>query len=200
MIRPRRFRTDHPLRRCFDSPFRDQIPVPISVSFVLGILIGSLFGSFSVQLPTVLNQSALLTESASASVLALTWHAARYTLLALAFSTGYLGLLFLPLLAGFRGFSLSCAVSALLSESGFSGFLSAFCSLGIPAFAELPCFLWASSRCMESSASLLPRYRGSLPFSSPGKTLIRVLLPVAFLCAFDIVYFRFLLPLLISRL
>ena len=182
------------------SDRQDLLPFPfIAFPFLIGIISGTVVGLFSDAVPAALNSFSFLSESAASGKLSEAfWRAFRYILFAAVFSTGYLGIFLLPLLAAFRGFSFSCSVSALFAADGFSGMLFAALIVGLPALIGFPAFLSACGWAMKSSflifSDLLhPSLR--VPFE---RRNLRRFVWFLFLCTAETAYYYFICPLMIQ--
>ena len=173
----------------------------IAVPFLCGILFGCIFGLFSEGIPAYLSTIPFLAESAvlggfSGSL----WQTCRYLLFALLLSASLLGVLFLPVLAFFRGFLLACAVAACFSARRYLGLADAALCLGIPALLEIPAFLVVAGGGIHFSIRLLSAagfaFRRSLP-EFFWRRYLPLLLPLLFLA---VLYRQILLPVLVNLL
>ncbi len=166
--------------------------------FLSGLIFGSVIGLFSDSPQELLFSSGLIsTDISSVSFFQALWHASRFLLAAFFLASGISGLVLLPLLFVFRGFTFACCVSSLLLPSSIRSILISFLSLGIPMLLELPALMIAEMDGFEFSRCLLSSQRFTTGFSAP---LLRRAFFSILVCLADAVYICFFLPRLLALL
>lgn len=110
--------------------------------------------------------------------------------------SSFLGISFLPILAGARGYVLSCTAASIISSSDEKGIIMALLVLGIPSLISLPCFFAVTVDAALSSRRLRELMRGnSTPASN--KLMLHFLISLPFL-AFGTLLDMKLVPYLVS--
>lgn len=143
----------------------------IALPLLLGLIIGSLIGLFSVLPDSVAAALRSFTSlETSADLFSVLVRCARFPFCAVILSTSILGVILLPALAALRGFVFGCSVSATVQSAFLKGLGIAGLTLGIPTLIGLPAFMLICSDGVSFSSSLL-RYgmkretlRPSIPF------------------------------------
>lgn len=168
--------------------------------FSLGVLAGGIVGFFSPipELPGDIStyvQSSLLPRS----FLSALGDVFRFFLLALVFSTSYLGVFLIPSLVLVKAYMLSCSVAVLFAAYSYKGLSFSALISGVPALFLIPCFLIACSDCFFASRQLfLQRFHGLPYVSCPnGVRHFLFILPILVLAA---LYGYWLLPQLLIRI
>ncbi|NLV86959.1 MAG: hypothetical protein GX025_07055 [Clostridiales bacterium] len=123
---------------------------------------------------------------------------AMFSLLAVFLGSSYLGVAFLPLLTGARGYILSCSSASIISSSGDGGLITALIVLGIPAFISLPCFFTVVVDAAISSRRLGEITRGRYA-PQKNKLMLHFFLSVPFLVLGTLLEMK-LVPYLVSIL
>ncbi len=129
-----------------DVPFLKPI---ISIPFMIGLLLGSITGTFLRQTQNyilLLESSAFSTENTS--FISAFWRAFRFPCFSVLLATGILGAALIPALSAFRGFVFACSVAIILGRNTLNAFPITFNSVGIPAYLKLkPIFITSSAGC-----------------------------------------------------
>lgn len=168
-----------------------------ALCFVLGAILGCLIGtSFpdSAKAAGNLIDFSLLGKGFISGFLGF----ALFSFVAVFLGSSYLGLAFLPLLTGARGYILSCSAASIISSSGDSGLVMALILLGIPALISLPCFFLVAVDAAISSRRLGEISRGG--YAPPkNKLMLHFFMTLPFLALGTLLEMK-LVPYLVSIL
>lgn len=178
---------------------RDRIWTGLLLLFLMGALVGSVVGSFSIGSAFPLSME---DDPARELLPGSFWDAllssAQFFLLLLLSATSFLGVVLIPGLVFFRAYLLSCSVSALFAGASFRGLWLALLLRGVPALVTIPCFLMAAARAFQGALRLARLRFGWDSGPEPSASLQWILLPLLAVCA-DALYSFYLLPLLLQR-
>lgn len=97
----------------------------------------------------------IILSGSNTSVLSAYWKCSRYHIFAALLSTSFLGVLTIPVLLGYRGFTLCCTSAALILNYTDNGAMLSAIMLGVPSLISVPCLLLIASDSMRSSAELI---------------------------------------------
>ncbi|MEG0035714.1 MAG: hypothetical protein RR743_03550 [Oscillospiraceae bacterium] len=149
-----------------------------SLCFVGGCLIGGLMGAMFSS-GSEFTQFTDSTALGGTNYLLIFYRLIRFQLIAILLGSSILGVAFLPLLCGARGYALSCAAATIISASPDKGIIMALIILGVPAIFSLPCFFAASVDAFFCSRKLCYLLRGACS-PAPQRLLLRFLVYFSF--------------------
>ncbi len=153
--------------------------------FSLGVFWGSMASS---QMFSVYSLSHSGFDKANLSLL--------FFVLALIFSTSYLGFIFIPLILFIRGFLFSAFLSSVYVFSYDNGFVSALVYEALPALICLPCFLLIANDCVLLSRKLF--HVGSFHCNYGRVPILRHILISIVCLLIDYIYCIYIMPLLLA--
>ncbi len=119
-----------------------------------------------------------------------------FSLIAVFLGSSFIGFAFLPLLAGARGYVLSCSAASVMSSCDDKGIIMALLVLGIPSLLSLPCFFAVTVDAALSSRRLRELMRGHFS-PSTNKLMLHFLISLPFLAAGVLLEMK-LVPYLVS--
>ncbi|MEG0875786.1 MAG: hypothetical protein RSD32_01840 [Oscillospiraceae bacterium] len=168
-----------------------------SLCFTVGCVLGCFVGSVSGSPENVFHFSGappLGLASFFLIFLRISW----FHIFAAALGSSFLGIGFLPILAGVRGYALSLTAASIILSNQQQGIIMALILLAVPALLSLPCFFIISVDAFFSSRRLLELHRGrsSVP---RGKLPIHCLICAPILILAALLQMK-LIPYLISLL
>ncbi len=171
-----------------------------ALPLLFGVAAGSVIGLYSRTIPAVLFSVPLLSYAeAPDGFFQVLVRSLPFAAAAFAFSTGYLGVFFIPILSLFRGFVFGCAVAALFSADGYSGLLQGLILIGIPSLFCIPAFLLIATDSFRLSRMLLPFGR-TIRYSVSPKSLVYHAAAVVLLFSVEALYFCCCLPLIFEKI
>ena len=189
------YRKNYTIRLCLGSKLSPvRFPPILSLSFLVGLLTGTVVGVFSDSGPDLLTALGFAANNAEYfSFFRTLWRSSIYVILAALLATDIFGAFMIPLLSAIRAFSFACTIGAVLQTWTLSSALFAFITFGIPSLFSLPAFFVAEADAFILSLHFLLRNRPGLFREYP---FFRHILFVISFCAADAAYLRYLLPVL----
>ena len=97
---------------------------------------------------------AIVLSGANVSFLSAYWRCSRYHIFTALLSTSYLGVVAVPALLAYRGFTLCCTSAALILDYANRGAMLSAVILGLPGLAALPCLLLIAAESMHDAERL----------------------------------------------
>ena len=128
----------------------------------------------------------IVLSGSDESILYAFWKCSRYHIITVLLSTSFLGVAAVPVLLGYRGFTMCCTSAILILDYSLKGALLSALIIGLPALISLPCLLLMASDAIHASSELFvmrfslrqrvpPRYDPRRMFFC-----LSILMPVAF--------------------
>lgn len=111
----------------------------MALCFVLGAILGCLMGT-TFPGSAAAAVSLLDFQLIGSEFISVFFGFALFNLLAVFLGSSFLGIAFLPILTGARGYILSCSAASIISSPADGGLIMALITLGVPALVSLPCF------------------------------------------------------------
>ena len=172
----------------------------IAGSFLAGGVLGCLFGALTgdtgaEEIERYLRDFFALSAAGEVmwTVPTVLWHRGRWLLCCGIFGLSALGILFLPVLFGLRGFLLAFGVSCFVRIFGAAGLLPATLMFGVPAILWLPGFLLLGTVCMCRGLCVLQKGEGP-----SGVDVRKAILNAGLFLALCVIFECGLLPRLLS--
>ncbi len=168
-----------------------------ALCFVLGAILGCLLG---ISFPDLAKGAENLLDFSflGKGFISGFFGFALFSFIAVFLGSSYLGVAFLPLLMGARGYILSCSSASIISSLREGGLVMALIVLGIPAIISLPCFFAVAVDAAISSRRLGEITRGRY-VPQKNKLMLHFLMTLPFLALGTLLEMK-LVPYLVSIL
>lgn len=185
------------IKSSFSRLFRSETDQAMSL-MILAFAAGALLGSFSGCLFTSGLGGTTLTGYIEQTLLySSIWDSIfgsfKFLLMALLFSTSFLGVLLLPSLAFVKAYTFTCSVAAIYVAYSFSGLLCCFFALALPTAILFPCLLLAFRDSFYQARHLF-EFKLYNNFAVPRTGIVKHTLAISVLLFLVACYDYFLLP------
>lgn len=167
----------------------------LSLSFLIGAVVGSYIGSF-FNFDSTLNDFVDLSTLKTMGYFAVFFRFIRFHLAVILLATSFLGVALLPALSLIRGYAISATAATIISSYPRNGVVMALVILGIPAVLSLPCFFIMSVDGFTSSKRITSLLNGKAAIRTD-KFLVHSLACLPFLALGTLLEMK-LVPYLIS--
>lgn len=97
----------------------------------------------------------IVLSGSQGSLLTAYWKCSRYHIFTALLSTSFLGVGAIPVILGYRGFTMCCTSAILILDYNIRGAILSAVILGLPSLFSIPCLLLIASDSMHASAELL---------------------------------------------